>query len=127
MIVYANYTSSLTVNCEYGRACNDMKIYAQDAGSVTLECQADYACDSLELHADRATSVTLNAEGNYAFSGTLKASQVGSVSIRCASPDYNSACYKADWYLPDYGANTVISCYGEGCSYFGDIYVHSSV
>eukprot|EP01084_Bolivina_argentea_P122555 217165_1 len=139
--IYANETDVIRINCEYSNACDNMliygqnssfllfnstsgqsrvRIYAENAETVQLYCKGDHACSYMDVYADNVSSISVSASQQYGYSnGNFHVSNAGLVEIICASHGNGFACYNNKLYLPMYGNNTSIYCYGIGCNDFG--------
>eukprot|EP01084_Bolivina_argentea_P018562 34526_1 len=127
MSIHADNASHLEFNSSnYG--ANGVNIYAKNAGTIKMRCLEEYACHNIDINAVYAHSITIMAGYAFGFSSSnLYTNNVSALSISCSSHFGQYGCYLNNYYLPDYGENTRIYCYGTGCDQFGDIYVDSSV
>eukprot|EP01084_Bolivina_argentea_P259917 438776_1 len=153
LTIMADNTDKITINCQTNNACNDMvihgtyskelnfiadwtdtqrvTIYANHSSNLTVICIGSGSCQHMQIVATNAKSVSLLSKYENAFGQSrIDVSQSNFVNITCSSMDLGNAqsCYLNTLYLPDYGQNTHINCFGQGCGGdFGDIYVPTSV
>eukprot|EP01084_Bolivina_argentea_P280427 479583_1 len=149
MNIYANNTQTLTINCLDYSACSYMNVHAtragtlnfnahdfttgvelfvEDASDVNIDCNYTNACDRMDIYAKNARSITVTAKHDEAwYLGNLYAENANYISLTCASKNQESACTSPNWYLPPYGENTYINCYGTGCQSEMHIFTESGI
>eukprot|EP01084_Bolivina_argentea_P017547 32771_1 len=146
LAIHANETSNFTISCKDSNSCYEMIIYAHNCSYFTFNANAvvtviiyaentksldiycEAFCNNMQIYANNTDSVTVTATNKYSFnSNMLYASAAGRVSIICPAVLNGYSCFNNQWFLPK-NLNTVfIYCYGNGCKYFGRIYLHSSI
>mmetsp|Transcript_51757 Transcript_51757/g.85735 ORF Transcript_51757/g.85735 Transcript_51757/m.85735 type:complete len:350 (-) Transcript_51757:30-1079(-) len=149
-VVNANDVATLSINCTYDNACDDITIWALNAGSVTfnafgyaaryiniyanysqsvsVQCKGIYSCYYLNVYADHVEALAslYAVEDGFSFS-VFSAKFANAVSVRCAAASRDTRTCSATWFMPDYGENVVINCDGYGCTQFGELFVDTSV